>query len=276
MPPADDAPLGGEALGGEALEAAAKALIADATHKQPRRRVRPRLAEPLRDAEDHLIETPIGAVMAWRLGAGPAVLLVHGWEDDNALWGPLIDQLLANGRSVVAMDLPGHGFSPASMDRPDAPGVAVKAVAQALGPIDAVVGHSFGCVALTAALDSGMGVERAVLIASPIPKNRHGTKKRLQAQGAPPQVVERALELIAARQASSPVYDIEAAAARMTAKALMIHSLDDEDCPPGNSRSLADAWPDSAVMWVDELGHRRVAQERDVLARVADFIDGLD
>jgi pimeloyl-ACP methyl ester carboxylesterase len=258
------------------IDAAAKALIADSSHKEPRRRVRPRLAEPLRDAEDHPVDTPIGTVMAWRLGSGPAVLLVHGWEDDNALWGPLIDQLLANGRSVVAMDLPGHGFSPAAMDRPDAPGVAVKAVAEALGPIDAVVGHSFGCVALTAALDSGLRVERAVLIASPIPKNRYGTQKRLQAQGAPPEVVERALALIAERTSASSAYDIEAAATRMTAKALMVHSLDDDDCPPGNSQSLADAWPGATVMWVDDLGHRRVAQTRDVLIRVADFIDGLD
>ena len=257
------------------LDAAARALVADSSHKQPRRRVRPRLAEPLHEAMDHQIETSIGPVMAWRLGSGPAVLLVHGWEDDNALWGPLIDQLQANGRAVVAMDLPGHGFSPAEMGGPDTAALAVRAVAQTLGPIDAAVGHSFGCVALTSALDAGMRVERAVLIASPIPKNRYGAMKRLQGQGAPPEVVARALELIAEREGSSPVYDIEAAAARMTAKALMIHSLDDDDCPPGNSRSLADAWPGAEVVWVDDLGHRRVAQERDVLARVADFIDGL-
>jgi pimeloyl-ACP methyl ester carboxylesterase len=257
------------------VDAAARALIADSTHKQPRRRARPRLAEPLHEAQDHLIDTPSGRVAAWRLGGGRAVLLVHGWEDDNALWGPLIDQLQANGRAVVVMDLPGHGFSPAEMQGPEAAGLAVKAVAEALSPIDAVVCHSFGCVVLTSALDGGMAADRAVLIASPIPKNRHGAMKRLQAQGAPPEVLERAVDMISDPAVAPPAYDVEAAAARMTAKGLMIHSLDDDDCPPENSRGLADAWPDSEVMWVDGLGHRRVAQEREVLARVADFIDGL-
>jgi pimeloyl-ACP methyl ester carboxylesterase len=156
-----------EKLTGETLDADAEALIERAT--KPRRRARPRLAEPLQDAEDHQIDTPAGPVIAWRLGQGPTVLLVHGWEDDNALWGPMIERLLANGRPVVAFDLPGHGFSPAELTGPQAAGEAVKAVAEALGPVEAVVGHSFGCVALCMALDAGLKADRAVLIASPIP-----------------------------------------------------------------------------------------------------------
>ena len=58
---------------------------------KPKRRVRPRLARRLADAQDMEVDTPNGPVMAWRLGDGPATLLVHGWEADNALWSPMID-----------------------------------------------------------------------------------------------------------------------------------------------------------------------------------------
>jgi pimeloyl-ACP methyl ester carboxylesterase len=267
MAPADGA------LTGDALDAAAQALIERAT--RPRRRARPRLAEPLQDAEDHRVETPAGPVIAWRIGQGPAVLLVHGWEDDNALWGPMIDRLQANGRPVIAFDLPGHGFSPAEMTGPEAAGQAVMAVAGALGPVEAVIGHSFGCVAFAAALDAGLAVERAVLIASPIPRTRGRSLDRAL-EGQPPELAARVREIMAARQAAAPpVFDMEAAVARLTAtKALIVHSMDDDDCPPSNAGLLADAWPGAELIWVDGLGHRRVAQDGDVLARVGDFIDG--
>jgi pimeloyl-ACP methyl ester carboxylesterase len=261
-------------LTAEEIEAAAQALIERAT--KPRRRARPRLAEPLQDAEDHRIDTPVGPVIAWRLGQGPAVLLVHGWEDDNALWGPMIDRLQANGRPVIAFDLPGHGFSPAEMTGPEAAGKAVRAVAEALGPVEAVIGHSFGCIALTLALADGLAAERAVLIASPIPRTRGRSLDRAL-EGEAPEVAARVREIMAARQsAAPPVFDMEAAVARLGAvKALIVHSMDDDDCPPANAQLLADAWPGAELLWVDGLGHRRVAQDGDVLTRIADFIDGL-
>ena len=215
--------------------------------------------------------------MTWRLGEGPAVLLVHGWEDDNALWGPMIDRLLANGRAVVALDLPGHGFSPAEMAGPASVAAAVAAVAQACGPIEAVIGHSFGCVALTAAIDGGMAVQRAVLIASPIPKlDLDLWVDRQTERGAPAVVAERAKGLLAKRRAAegSP-FSIEAAARCMTAQALIVHSMDDDQCPPENARILADAWPGAELMWTDGLGHRRVAQDQATTQRAADFIEGL-
>jgi pimeloyl-ACP methyl ester carboxylesterase len=95
-------------------------------------------------------------------------------------------------------------------------------------------------------------------------------------EGQPPELAARVREIMAARQAAAPaVFDMEAAVARLTAtKALIVHSMDDDDCPPSNASLLADAWPGAELMWVDGLGHRRVAQESDVLTRVADFIDG--
>jgi pimeloyl-ACP methyl ester carboxylesterase len=80
-------------------------------------------------------------------GAGPAVVLVHGLSDWHRTWSPIAPLLAARGYRVVAVDLPGHGFS----GRPDVP-YTLEWNARVIGAwIDAVgldrfsvVGHSYG------------------------------------------------------------------------------------------------------------------------------------
>ncbi|MDR3512810.1 MAG: alpha/beta hydrolase [Caulobacteraceae bacterium] len=250
--------------------------------RRPKRRVRPRLARALSRGEDVEVDTPHGPVMAWRLGVGPATLLIHGWEDDNALWSPLIDACEQLGRAVVAFDLPGHGWSPSEAHSVEAAGEAALAVARALGPIDSVVGHSFGCGVTVYALAHGLEVSRAVLIASPVPRTKpyeRFTEKWIQEQiddGEDPEVVARAAEILRERlnDPAEPGYSAEADMPRMTAKALILHSIDDEACPVGNSEAMAGLWPDSDLVLTDELGHRLIAQDAAVVRRVIDFVEG--
>ncbi len=247
----------------------------------PRRRARPRLAEPLRDARDQTVDTPFGPVMAWRLdpwgssGATPATLLVHGWEDDNALWGALIDPLLHLGRPVVVLDLPGHGFSPAETCSIGRAAAAVRAVAEALGPVDTLVAHSFGCPVSVQAMADGLAIDRCVLIATPMPGQRADARReRLRdTLGASDAAIARAEAMLAEREAIFPTFDYLALAGRMSARALFLHSLDDDDCPPENSRTVADHWPGAALQWVDDLGHRRLAQDPATLSVVAAFVE---
>jgi pimeloyl-ACP methyl ester carboxylesterase len=238
----------------------------------PKRRARPRVSRALMDAEEHEILLPSGPVAAWRLGVGPAILLVHGWEDDNALWGPLADQFAAIGRAVVTLDLPGHGFSAATDASPRGAAKAVREAAKALGPIDAVVGHSYGCTASIVALARGLDAARAVMIASPIPRTGPRRRHPDREQDAPPEVVERALDLRAEGE-EARVQQVEALLTSMTTPCLIVHSIDDEQCPMGNAERMAQLWPGSELLLVDGLGHRFVAQDSDVLQRVVDFCE---
>ena len=260
-----------DSTGGD-LDADAEELIEAMT--VPKRRVRPRIAEVLREAEDREIATPYGGVKAWRLGRGPATLLVHGWDDDNCLWGALAEKFAQIGRAVVALDLPGHGFSPAGDPSLGAAAAAVAAVAKEFGPVDSIVAHSFGCPASVLAMANGMPVERVVLVAAPIP-NSPSRWERAKRAGVPQAVIDRAAVLYAERADPSEVpFDMEAAAASMRAKALFVHSLDDEQCPAANAEKLRDLWPDAKLALVDGLGHRLIAQDSAMLDRIVRFIEG--
>ena len=90
----------------------------------------------------------------------PALLFIHGALCAHGDWAPSIDHFSDRHR-CVALDLPGHGASPA---RPEAIGIApyariVRDLAAALGLHDVVlVAHSMGCrVALQAAVGSELG-----------------------------------------------------------------------------------------------------------------------
>jgi pimeloyl-ACP methyl ester carboxylesterase len=83
-------------------------------------------------------------------GAGPAVLLVHGFPDRAEMWREVASRLRAGGRRTLALDLPGFGESAAPLGRGNyRADRVVSQIAQLLpalgetGPVD-VVGHDWG------------------------------------------------------------------------------------------------------------------------------------
>jgi pimeloyl-ACP methyl ester carboxylesterase len=239
-----------------------------------RRRAKPRLGEAFYDADDRRIETEYGAVQAWSLGVGPAVLMVHGWEDDHALWSPLADEFANIGRAVVAFDLPGHGFSEAEEASWFSASAAIERIAAEMGPIEAIVAHSFGCIASIVALANGLDVARIVLIASPLPGLEGRGRRYAEGVEFSEETFARAAKLYEERTGRKyGGFDVEAAAKTMKIDALIAHSLDDEQCPPENAQRLADAWPGAELMMTDGLGHRLIAQDSAVMGRIVDFIE---
>ncbi|MHB2167155.1 alpha/beta fold hydrolase BchO [Alsobacter sp. R-9] len=97
--------------------------------------------------------------LVMEMGAGPVLVLIHGTGASLHSWRDLAP-LLARHFRVVAMDLPGHGFSgPAAPDQQTLPGMAA-AVAALLDALELepalLVGHSAGAaIAVRMALDGG-------------------------------------------------------------------------------------------------------------------------
>ena len=108
----------------------------------------------------HWIDTAAGRIFARSHGAGPPVLLLHGFGETNIAWRK-IAPALARRFTVVAMDLRGYGWSAASdskngeaYTKRQMAADAVK-VMENLGHIQfALVGHDRGArVGLRLALD---------------------------------------------------------------------------------------------------------------------------
>lgn len=105
-----------------------------------------------------------GAVLAERTGEDPRVLALHGWGRTRADWLPVLE-----GRSGLALDLPGFGASP-----PPPVAWGAREYAELLAPLLegggwTVAGHSFGGrVAVHLAAGWPSLVDRVVLTGVPL------------------------------------------------------------------------------------------------------------
>lgn len=129
------------------------------------------VADLFPDFASHWIDAPAGKIFARTFGAGPAVVLLHGFGQTHVAWRR-IAPALARRFSVVAMDLRGYGWSavPASEKgeaySKRAMAADVVKVMEALGHVQfALVGHDRGArVGFRLALDHPGRLTRLALI----------------------------------------------------------------------------------------------------------------
>jgi len=214
---------------------------------------------------------------AWRWGHGPIVLLVHGWEGRGSQLGALVEPLVAAGLSVVTFDAPAHGDSPGSQlyltDHAD----CIVDVVAAIGPVHAIVAHSFGAAAvLLAHTRGGVEARRNVMLAPNVviddsvakfadivgldDRDRSSLEGQLADRTGVGIDSLRLDRLIGARSSSL----------------LVIHDRGDREVPFEDGQRLALLWPDAELLATDGLGHRRILRDPAVIARVVNAVhDGL-
>jgi pimeloyl-ACP methyl ester carboxylesterase len=234
----------------------------------------PRAPAPefLRGAERLEIHTPSGRVALQRLGTGPVVLLLHGWEGQAADLASFAPPLIAAGFQVLAMDLPAHGDSEGRQTNIPHSARALRAVVDMLGPLHAVIAHSVGSAVLAEALHAGLSAGRAVLIAAPAHYAGYARKVGALA-GLDSAGIARLLELLR-EPLGIDIHEVSLPrrAAALRQPALFIHSADDRVVAIADSEASAAAWPGARHLRLDGLGHRRILQEPTVVDEALRFI----
>jgi pimeloyl-ACP methyl ester carboxylesterase len=212
-------------------------------------------------------------VQAWRWGDGPAVLLVHGWEDDHHCFDAIIAALVKRGHAVVAFDLPAHGKSGGTQSTIPLCAQAVQGVADAMGPIRAVAGHSLGGAAATFAITQDwIDVERAVLIAAPTGPTYmlNAIAKRFgMSEERKEKLFEELKRVVGYRPEE---IELTPKLASLEIPALIVHSKDDAMVRFVTGEKWAANWPGAQLIALEKLGHRRLLFDPATAGKIADFL----
>jgi pimeloyl-ACP methyl ester carboxylesterase len=211
-----------------------------------------------------------GSLSVSEWGHGPAVLLVHGWNGHAGQMTRFVAPLVMAGRRVVAFDQPAHGRSSGVRATLIDFAGAVRAVADAVGPLDAIVAHSLGATASALAVAWGLPASRLVLIAPPgnVPYFARAFAGQLglstaRSEGMLVQLREQIGDLDA--------LDLTKLAPGTHTEALVLHDRGDREVPFEHGAALARAWPGTRFIPLDGLGHARVLRDPGVVQLVSSF-----
>jgi len=212
-------------------------------------------------------------VAAWRWGHGPTVLLVHGWEGRGSQLGAFIEPLVRAGLSVVAFDAPGHGDSPGHRlyltDMAD----CIAGVAAAVGPLHAIIAHSFGAAAtLLAHQRAAVDAVRNVMI-SPNAVIDDAVARFAQAVALDDRDRGALEHQLASRSGVSvEALKLDRLVGERDAALLVVHDRGDREVPFSHGEQLAATWRGAMLRATDGLGHRRILRDRAVIAEAVAFV----
>lgn len=211
---------------------------------------------------------------AWSWGAGPTVLLVHGWEGRGSQMGAFAMALEDAGFRTIAIDAPGHGNSPGRLSSLPQFARAIRAAADAAGPIHAVIAHSFGAAGTGWAVRAGLEAERLCYISPPWDLQPY-IDDFAGLVGLSPKGLPRMLRQFETRfDAPWPEARFATHIAKDARPLLVVHDSEDSETPFEGGRRLAAAWENGRLHETSGLGHRRILRDREVVAEVVRFVAG--
>ena len=206
-------------------------------------------------------------IKAWRWGAGPAVLMIHGWNGRGVQFQGFVAPLVAAGYTAIAVDGPAHGQSDGRItsyfEFTDTlrtfldPGQSLN--------IKGAIGHSFGAGALINALAKDRHTLHAVFIA-PVLQLRELFCATVREFGIPAAMSDQFIADFEKQFGYSLTEDNpHRLLDQVYSQILIVHDTDDRTVSLSESKKHAAPHGHMALHVTQGLGHRRILSDVDVI-----------
>jgi len=222
------------------------------------------------------IEVAGKKVQCYAWGAGPTVLLVHGWGGRATQFRRFIKPLTAMGYGVVGFDGPAHGNSEGKQTSIREFEEALHKIYEKIGEPVAIVAHSFGGGAALFSAMNGLPVTKLINIASPTIgdeiintylKAIHGSdstrdffkKHMLKTYG---KSFDEFTSSYFIQHLPRPV------------ELLLVHDEDDKEVAIKHAEELIKLYPTARLIRTKGLGHTRILKDDGVINACVTFIKG--
>ncbi len=200
------------------------------------------------------------------------VLICHGFNSCCYKFEKYAALFLKEGFTVIAFDAPAHGLSDGKTLNALMYKQMIKEIDRNFGPIQLLMAHSLGGLAVSLAAEEMQQVEKIILIA-PATETSSAVENfcrvtRLKAEA------RKELENIIEETAGHPAawFSITRAVQQHTTPVLWIHDKEDTICPyrdTGKIRALC--LPHVRFVTTQQLGHNKIYRDPGVQKMVIDF-----
>jgi len=204
------------------------------------------------------------------------ILFVHGWSGRGSQFYALIDDLSSKGFQCFFFDAPGHGENPDSFADMPTFIETIKQLDQEMGSFEAIIGHSLGGMAALNAMNQGVYIKGIVTICSP--SSIDGVIFDFaHLIGGGTKLIEPLISRIEKKYKRSVIeYSPNAFMSSHKLKGLIIQDRQDTDVPMRHAIELKNEWKTAQSFFTENLGHRKVLSNPEVLKQVYGFLMSLD
>lgn len=212
-------------------------------------------------------------LVAYKFGTqGKPILLVHGWEGRGTQLGAFAEPLVRQGYVVYALDGPAHGESPGKAITPTLFATFLKTVTYEIGPLKAIIAHSFGAASSILAASNHLPVEKIVFIAGPdrYTKVVENYCSQIKISGVTKELFYK--EIIRRVGIHPDQMQVSLMTKEVPQDLMLVHDRGDKSVAYESSERIHAAFPSSKLLTTEGLGHRRILKDPQVIAQVVDFI----
>lgn len=206
----------------------------------------------------------------------PLVLLVHGWDSNAGSMSQIAHQLVANGKRVVLLNLPGHAFSQTSSTNLLECRHALTALLGRLNPAErfSVVSHSFGSAVVAYTLSKqAYQIDKLIFLTNPNRIERIFTDFK-NFIGLNDKAYNCLLKLTE-EKLGEPIetISVEASLAKFDFdQLLLIHDKNDRVLDYYNSLEVKAAIPKAELATYENIGHYKMLWNPDVVDNCVQFL----
>ena len=229
----------------------------------------------LATARAHRIDAAGNRVQAYEWdGSGPTVLIVHGWISHSARFAPLIEALRHRSFRVIAFDAPAHGRSGGRRADLNAFRAALEGTAARLGPVHAVVAHSFGALSTAGWLTSRpLPTVRCAVLVGLMRDLDYLFESFVSALALSPGVTARLRALLVRRYGAEPEqFSARELAAHIRVPVMLMHGEQDELVPSAHADEIAEQLIDGRVVIVPGHRHSQPLHDAECIAIMSEFV----
>jgi pimeloyl-ACP methyl ester carboxylesterase len=242
--------------------------------------------KPLTKAQNKWIESAISIqvdsrgkkIQLWRIGQGPALLFIHGWNGRGVQFQRFFQPALDAGYSVLFFDAPAHGDSEGDMTNYLEVTECINSIFnhEVGKDIIGVVAHSLGASAIINHLSRHQNSLRVVLIA-PALRLLELLFTSFHIHGVPNKTAVTLLEEVEEDfqiplETQNPIDLIH----QLSNNILIVHDRKDKTTPIGPSIQVAKERINTDLVETEGFGHNRLLKQKRVIEKAILFIKSKD